>query len=305
MISKINLLSLLVIILYACSPASKPSNEKSELLQMDSISIERQSISDALTFWVSFDQGTEADFGNGDRNIYNGDFNKYTKDSLPDVNLGLDSTSISVVENAGKYGAALEFPLGTSQVAGYKLKGNMAFAESNWNGTLSFWMRLNSEEIPNRYCDPIQLTDKDYASDAIWVDITKNDVPPDFRLGFFGDQPTWDPNNLKGKGEEFFFRLQKVSEPPFRKDTWTHVVVTWEKINAEEIGRAKLYINGLYMGPTGPIKEPFNWNMNKATMRLGTGKYVGFFDDIAVFDRTLAPEEIQYVYELPLGITEL
>ena len=76
---------------------------------------------------------------------------------------------------------------------------------------------LDPNEIPDKYCDPIQLTDKYYASDAIWVDITKNDVPPDFRMGVLGDERVWDVKKLQGAAEEFFWHLLKISNPPFRK----------------------------------------------------------------------------------------
>ena len=270
---------------------------------------EREGIKDqlvsSLIFHASFDKGPDADLGKGDLKLYAGDFDQYNDEGKPEVNPGLGDPPLPIVPNAGRYGNALEFPKENTHPVGYMLKGNIDYTENNFDGTLSFWMRLNTVDIPGVYCDPIQLTDNDYATNAIWVDITKNDVPSDLRLGFFGDQKIWDPKNLKGRSEEFFWRLMKISEPPFSRDKWTHVVLTWEKINTGEIGRSKMYVNGEYRGQSGPIKEPFNWNMTKASLRLGIGDYVGFFDDIAIFDRSLTGEEILNLYQLESGVSEL
>jgi hypothetical protein len=124
-------------------------------------------------------------------------------------------------------------------------------------------------------------------------------------MGVFGDQPVWDVSNRKGESEEFFWRLHKVAEPPLGKGKWTHVAITWDGVNDTKQGRAKLYLNGEYKGSSSIIREPFTWDVANARLRLGTGDYIGLFDDVAAFNRSLGPEEIQFLYNLDHGVAEL
>jgi hypothetical protein len=265
---------------------------------------ETNTLSKSLTFHASFDHGPDADFGLGDKKVYYGDFKgSRQQDEIPKT-VGLGIPPLLISKAKGKYGAALEFTKENSHVVFYRLDKNVQYSEKDFNGSVSLWMSLDPNDIPDKYCDPFQLTDKYYASDAIWVDITKNDVPPDLRVGVLGDERVWDVNKLQGRGEEFFWHLLKISNPPFKRDQWTHVVVTWE-LNGSEIGRAKLYFNGVYQGQSGPIREPFIWDTSKVTMRLGTGNYVGLMDDISLFNKALNPAEVKSLFELKNGASEL
>ncbi len=252
----------------------------------------------ALTFYASFDYGANADFALGDPEVY-----AATADGTPVMGLG--EPPLDIVHGGGRYGAALEFTEAKSHVILFKAEQNVAYSRSDFKGTLSFWMSLDPAEIPSRYCDPIQVTDKKYSDACIWIDFTKNDTPPDLRLGVFGDLSVWDVNKREGGGEEFFWRLVKVAEPPFAKGQWTHVAITWDGLNSSQNGRARLYFNGEYQGATGRIAEPFTWDTANAWIRLGTGHFVGRFDDLAAFNRPLTPDEIRVVYGLQRGIVEL
>jgi hypothetical protein len=258
----------------------------------------RASLAQALTFHASFDRGADADFALGDPTLYSA-----TADGgrAP----GLGEPPLTLVQDGGRYGAALELGLENSHVVLYKAEQNVAYSTSEFRGTLSFWMSLDPAEIPSRYCDPIQVTDKKYSDACIWVDFTKNDTPSDFRLGVFGDAGEWDPENKEGGGERFFWRLMKVAEPPFAKGHWTHVVVTWDGLNDSQNGRARLYFDGVYQGSTSRIVERFTWDIGNAYIRLGTGRYVGLFDDLAFFNRALTPEEIRLLTGLSGGVADL
>lgn len=261
-------------------------------------------LSKALTFHASFDKGADADFALGDPRIYSG---KTAPDQQKPVSSepGLGNPALAIVPEQGKFGAALEFTKENSHVVFYKAEKNVAYSPKNFSGTASFWLRLDPQEIPQTYTDPIQLTDKDYSNSAIWVDFTKNDTPSDFRLGIFGDQKVWDKKNLKGASEEFFWRLLKIVKPPFSRDKWTHVVVSWEGLNTDQIARGKLYFDGKFKGETGGIREPFVWDLPEATIRLGTGPFVGMFDELAIFNRSLTDEEVKILYELKGGVADL
>ena len=260
-------------------------------------------LADALTFHASFDHGPDADMGPGDRRIYSVtvEDEKETGELTP----GLGQPALTITAGQGRFGSALAFTRENSHVVLFKAAGNVAYSETNFGGTVSFWLSGDPAEIPGRYCDPFQLTDKDYSDACIWVDFTKNDTPPDFRLGCFGNQSEWDATGQRGGGEDFHFRLAKVAEPPFATGEWTHVAITWDGLNTSQPGRARLYLNGEYRGATGRVGERFSWDVEKVNIRLGTGNYVGLIDDLAFFNRPLAGAEVLALFQLERGVAEL
>jgi hypothetical protein len=263
----------------------------------------QKDLASSLTFHASFDHGADADVARGDGRIYSASRQEGREAGV--LTPGLGDPPLGIVEGQGKFGAALVFTQENGHVALYKAEHNVTYSPESFRGTASFWMRLDPADIPGQYCDPVQVTDKDYSDACIWVDFTKNDTPSDFRLGIFGNQSVWDVSNRRGEGEQFFWRVVKVAEPPFAKDTWTHVAVTWDGINSTGGGRGRLYFNAEYRGATGAIREPFTWDVANARIRLGTGHFVGMFDDIAFFDRPLTSEEISVLFGLDGGVVDL
>lgn len=263
----------------------------------------RQSLARALTFHASFDHSTDADFALGDKRLYSCALS--AAEDLAAHQLGFSDPALAIVQGAGRFGAALAFQSPTDQIVLYKAERNVAYADSHFEGTLSFWLNLDPAEIPIQYSDPIQLTDKRYSEDAIWVDFTKNDTPSDFRMGVFGNRAVWDVTDRSGDALEFFWRLLKIEEPPFAKGQWTHVVITWAGLNTSQGGRARLYLDGDYYGASGLVREPFTWEPSRATIRLGMGQFVGLFDDLALFSRALTPDEINLLHGLKRGAVEL
>lgn len=263
----------------------------------------RASLARALTFHASFDRGPDADVALGDPRLYSVAAGQPQNDAA--LSPGLGQPPLSIVEGGGKYGAALEFTQENSHVVVYKAEQNVAYSPSEFRGTISFWMSLDPAEIPGRYCDPIQVTDKRYNDSCIWLDFTKNDTPSDLRLGVFGELEVWNVSGQESGSEEFYWRLVKVAEPPFAKGQWTHLAVTWDGVNGPEGGRARLYLNGQYQGATGRIAEPFRWEVANAWIRLGTGHLVGRLDDLAVFNRPLTSDEVHTLYGLAGGVADL
>jgi hypothetical protein len=263
----------------------------------------RADLAAALTFHASFDGGVDADFALGDKQAYTAvlPMGEIVTDGTP----GITDSTISIATGAGKYGDALAFTQPSDAILFYKAEKNVAYSPEQFRGTASFSMRVDPAEIGGQYADPFQLTDKIFSDDCIWIDFTKNDDPSDFRLGVFGDRKTWDPTGKQAFSKEFYWRLAKITEPPFAKDRWTHIVVTWDGINDSQRGRARLYFNAEYQEASGIIREHFNWDVSKATIRLGTGPFVGLIDDLALFNRALTPEEIRALYELEGGVAEV
>ena len=227
----------------------------------------------ALTFRATFDKGPDADFAKGDKSIY---FAPSYKEQASAVK-GLGQAPVAL-ENG-----ALRFKSKHTTALFFKIQDNV----NPTTGTIAFKLKLDPAlDLPPDYVDPIQFTDKAYNDSALWVDFTKDEKPRLFRLGVFGELKAWNPTNIPpDKNPKFNERLVVVKQPPFTREKWTHIVITYAT------GTASLYLDGKLQGNSSPITEPFTWDLSKATIRLGVN-YAGLMDDIAIYNRVLTPKEI-------------
>ena len=258
-------------------------------------------IAEALTFHASFDHGSDADFGQGDRKIYSAPSFKKMAEAGP----GIANSDIEITADAGRYGAALQFHKRNKQPLFYKCAENIRYSKDNFSGTFSFWLSLDpAKDLEPGYCDPIQVTDTTYNDASIWVDFTQEN-PRLFRMGVFGDVAVWNPENLgPDKDPNFQKRLVNVSEAPFGHGQWTHVAIVFSGLGTDAGGQAHLYMNGALKGTSEAIPEPFGWDVAASAFRIGIS-YVGLFDELAVFDRALSDEEISVLYGLDEGAASL
>jgi hypothetical protein len=234
----------------------------------------------ALTFEANFNQGVNANLARGDARIYYAE--NYKEGSVPTAGLG----QAPVVHENG----ALRFTRKHTTALFFKADGNV----SPTTGSFAFKLKLDpNADLPPDWVDPIQLTDKAYNDSALWVDFTKDDRPRNFRLGVFGELKAWNPNNLPGdKNPAFNNRLVVKQNPPFTRERWTRVVITYEGLGTPQ-GKASLYVNGELVGNNGtPITEAFRWEPGQATIRLGVN-YIGWMDDLAAYSRALTAEEVR------------
>jgi hypothetical protein len=262
----------------------------------------RNSVASALTFHASFDNGPDADFGSGDRKIYAAPSYKALQYAIP----GIGNRDVVIAKGQGRFGDALEFRKRNTVATFFKAEKNVPYSTRDWSGTVSFWLNLSpDQDLEPGYCDPIQLTDKEYNNAAIWTDFTRDDKPRRFRLGVFGDLMAWNPKNLPPEQNEAFNeRTIAIAKPPFTRGSWTHVALTWTGLNSSNGGVARLYLNGRLAGSAKDIREPFTWNLAQSTIRLGVN-YVGLWDELSVFGRALEDLEIAYLYGLKNGVRSL
>jgi hypothetical protein len=256
---------------------------------------------DALIFHTSFDQGTDADLAGGDPQIYTVPPETGRDRAQP----GIGNPDVELLAEQGRFGGALRFNERNTHSIFYRAQGNVGFSESDWSGTVSFWLSLSpNEDLYPGYCDPIQITDVSYDDAAIWVDFTR-DEPRQFRLGVFGDLDSWNPEHLSSDDYPFFFeRLVVVDSPPFRRGEWTHVVVTYQGLNSSSGGTAQLFLNGRLQGTTSDIPEALMWDLANAEIRVGVN-YTGLYDELAFFNRPLTQDEVTALYQLEGGVTSL
>jgi hypothetical protein len=240
-----------------------------------------------LTFHATFDGTTDAAVALGDKRIYFAPSYNEQNAAQP----GLGAAPVELARGQGRHGDALRFKSKNTAAVFYRAEKNVAFDRNNWSGTVSFWLSLDpNADLEPGYCDPIQVTDKAYNDSAVWVDFTRDDKPRHFRLGVFGGLKAWNPRELPPDNNPVFDkRLVVVKQPPFARDKWTHVAITFSGLGKN--GMARLYLDGKLQGASEAITEPFEWDMSKAAIRLGVN-YVGLMDDVMMFNRPLSAEEI-------------
>ncbi len=184
---------------------------------------------------------------------------------------------------------------------------NVLYRTQDWSGTVSVWLRTSREEdLPAGFCDPIQITPREWNDAAFFVEFEKrtNSIP--FRLGAYADFKVWNPAGRDwSQIPQDEKPLVTVPQPPISRDRWMHVVFTWENFNTSQSnGVARLYSNGEFRGQLSPRPQTFTWDPEKVLVMLGLN-YVGYLDELAIFDRALSAAEIRSLHQLPKGMADL
>lgn len=262
------------------------------------------SLRQALTFHASFDRGLDADFAKGDPAIYHTANMKRPRTAIP----GLPNNgAVEWAKDQGRFGHALRFTKKAPEVSFFKGKENFNFSASHWSGTVSLWLKVDPKtELAPGYCDPIQITSKEWNDASFFVEFEKKaDLIP-FRLGAYPDFKVWNERNRKWEEIPFEEKpLVSVLRPPFRGDRWTHVVFTFEQFNSGSgDGLARLYLDGKPANMISPRLQTYTWSLDDLVIMLGVS-YIGLYDDLSVFNRALSEVEVQRLHALPRGVTGL
>lgn len=260
-----------------------------------------ESLESALLFHASFDRGADADFAKGEATLYTAPGRK-RDEPIP----GLDAADgIEIARGEGRFGDALAFREPAKDLVFYRGKDNLGFREKGWSGSASFWMRLDpDEDLPAGYSDPLQFVAQAWGEGNMFVEFSKDHTPRHFRYAIMAITGIWNPRNEKW--EEMAERPMVAAErPPFARDRWTHVCFTFGNANTgEKDGWGRLYLDGENVGEFTGWENTFNWEIEKSALTLGYN-YVGWLDDVAVFDRALTDEEVKAVHRLENGIADL
>lgn len=265
-------------------------------------SVEVKELLDGLIFFAPFDGSPDAQIAAGDGRIYTA---PPSRDPTQRTR-GLNAAEVVVASDRGRYGDALHFRKKTRNMVFFYADKNTGYREKNWNGTISMWLRIDPADLQQEFADPVQITDKKYNDAALWVDFTKDDTPPHFRMGVFADAKVWNARGRKpNEIPESEQPIVRVEAPPFGSEKWTHVVMTFAGFNNEGTNsEAKLFINGELQGTLRDRWQLFHWDLSRATIRVGLG-YVGLLDELSIYNRALSAEEVQLLYKLPGGLRRL
>ncbi|MEO1860525.1 MAG: LamG-like jellyroll fold domain-containing protein [Verrucomicrobiales bacterium] len=255
------------------------------------------SLKTALTFYASFDGGTDADISRGDKRLFTL-INKEPK-------LGNKTEGMSrMVKGRGLSGDALLFTKRNAKWLLYDGAKNFHFAEKNWSGSVSFWLKVDPiNGLDPGYVDPIQITPNTWNDASFFVDFAKDGNPRSFRLGAFADKSVWNPENKDIPEPQR--PLVPAKSNPFSSDKWTHVAFTWENFNTgKKDGVATLYLDGKNEGIITEWNQKFSWAGKPYRILIGLN-YMGLFDELACFNRALSSKEIKRIFDHQKSLNEL
>jgi hypothetical protein len=250
---------------------------------------------DALTLHASFDDKMDADFSRGEKTLY------AMGAGAPGAMK--ETEAIKLAANGGRFGGALNFTKKNPVRPSFKGAGVLDYKSANWSGTVSVWLKLTpDEDLEPGYCDPVQIVGGDNKKGFMFLEWSKDEVPRHFRYAIRPLVEIWNPNNLDwAKMTDAQRPMVKVERAPFSRTKWTHVVFTYDKLNAGKSGVGKLYLDGKLQGAITGWDLTLGWDPEKVMLVLGAA-YVGQMDELSVFSRALTDAEITQLHQLPKGV---
>jgi len=255
------------------------------------------SLKSSVTFYASFDSGTDADLAKGDKQLFT------LVDKQPKAGNHTEGMT-RLAKGKGLSGGALHFTKRKAKWLFYDGANNFRFAKKNWSGTVSFWLKVDPiNELDSGYVDPIQITPNTWNDASFFVDFNKDGNPRAFRLGAFADRAVWNPT--KKEVPEPQRPLVPAKSHPFSKDKWTHVAFTWKRFNTgKKDGVATLYLNGKKEGSITGWNQQFSWSGKPHRILIGLN-YMGFFDELACFNRALSAKQIKRIHTQQAALAKL
>ena len=214
---------------------------------------------------------------------------------------------VRLAPGEGRFGGAIEFKGKMKPQVFFRGGANIGFRAQDWDGALSFWLRLDPDkDLAPGYCDPVQLVGQTWTEGNMFVEFSKDHTPRHFRFAIMAVTKFWNPHGKKWEEMPDAERpMVPVQRPPFRRDRWTHVLVTFANvITGRRDGRGTLYLDGEKIGTFDGWNNTFNWDATQSALTLGYA-YNGFVDDVAVFDRELSAAQAQAIFLLHNVISDL
>lgn len=268
------------------------------LLRLGAAAQSSAELAGALTLHASFDKELSADFSRGDHACYV----RRGKDVVP----AEPNDDIKVVERGGRFGGALWFPRKGVSRPLFKGPGVLGYNAKSWSATVSVWLRLDPDgDLEPGYCDPVSIIGDDSKKGFIFLEWSK-ETPRRFRYAIRPLFQIWNPTNVAWDEIPIEKRpVVQLEKSPFARQKWTHVAFTVERINEKSTKRlGRLYIDGQPRGAIENWDLTFGWDPAAVQLVLGAS-YVGYLDDLAVFNRALTDAEVHQVFQLKGGIAEL
>jgi hypothetical protein len=262
------------------------------------------SLRSALVFHAPYDVTADAVVARGDPRVYTA-ADRAKRAGAP---AGLPSgDEVRIVKEAGRFGGALEFRRKIKSQVFYRGGENLGYQPKDWQGSVSLWLRLDPDrDLEPGYCDPFQFVGQAWNEGNLFIEFSKDHTPRHFRFAIMAVTRFWNPHNRKWEEMPEPERpMIAVHRPPFTRERWTHVLVTFARINSgAPDGRGTLYLDGVRQGTFTGWNHTFNWDVSQSALTVGLA-YTGLIDDLALFNRELNDAEAQAIFALPGGIASL
>lgn len=162
------------------------------------------------------------------------------------------------------------------------------------------------QDLEPGYCDAFQLVAQSWDGRIMFIEFSKDHPPCHFRYALLPVPHYWNPKNIGWEEMPESDRpMIPVHKPPFARDKWTHVVFTFGSVNTgKKDGWGKLYVDGTLQGEFTCRENTFNWEAQQSAVTLGVS-YVGFLDELALFDKPLTAAEVKLIHAAPHGLRAL
>jgi len=254
-------------------------------------------ILDSLVFYASFDREIVGDVGGGDLKAGTR-FDHETEKGEFVFEEGIAGDAFRILPDAGIHGGALEASdiLPRRGRLYFPAKGNLAYTQTNFAGSVSFWLKTNPDTmLKTGFSDPIQITEKGATNGGLWIDFD-NSEPRDLRLGAFQSE---------GGGRRMIDQtepdapLVRAKAVGFKEQDWHHIAFTWSNFDTgRNDAHAALYIDGKLIGELKDRSITMGWDIEKTGIYFAVG-HIGLLDELAIFDRPLAADEISRLHQQP------
>lgn len=258
---------------------------------------------EALTLHASFDETLSADFAKGAADLRHFTTRAQRKAGGEPAKPG---KHLEIQPEAGQIGGAMYRGAGHEGRLFYPAAKNLTLDQPILSGTVSVWLRTNpDEDIPRAFCDPIMFISDNHRDGFMFLEWSKDHTPRKFRYAILPEYARW---NEEDRDWESFPDDQRpmvqLGDRPFDRERWVHVAFTYDQINAGRAGRGALFIDGQPVGEISGWDLTFAWNPEAVIIAVAWN-YVGWMDDLAIFDRALTAEEIARLHALPGGVGSL
>jgi hypothetical protein len=255
--------------------------------------VDENALRQAVTFYASFDEALEGDFGGGDRTFWTR-FEHDTDKGKYVIEKRHDAQAIRIARDKGIHGGALECvqDLPRRGMLFFPARGKLAVRKGGWGGAVSVWLKPRAD---TPFCDPVYITQKRWNDGGIWFDYN-HEQKGDLRMGAY---PALAAGQKPPEPDDPHPSMLRLKEKALRPDAWNHVVLSWENADSgKKDGRAVLYIDGKPVGEVKDIELTLDWDLDETRIFVAF-LYRGLMDEFAVFGRPVSAAEVGVLQSKP------
>lgn len=268
------------------------------LLMAETSAADDAALRKAVTFYASFDEKAEGDFGGGDLQLWTRSDDP-AENGKKVIRPGYDRSRVGIVKDGGISGGALEIreqPPDNAFIF-FKAGGKLPIKKGGWGGAVSLWVKADLSKIPTKGpWDPFLLVQQGWNNGAVWCDFAPGETPRDLRIGLFPTLPEGKIPPTLEEGEKIWLTVKK---PAFKPGVWHHLAQTWGNFDSGKAdGWTACYLDGKLVGKIAGRDANMTWDAAQVRFHIGSA-LVGMIDEVALFSRTLSDAEVQRLHAAP------